>query len=390
MNIKRKLESKLKVVAEKSPAIAILGPRQSGKTTLAKMVFPDYEYVLFEDMDTRESFKRDPRGFLSNYLGKKGVIFDEAQLVPDLFSYLQGIIDQDQKPGYFILTGSQNFLLNQAISQSLSGRIRILTLLPLSITELEEAKLLPVKETETIFKGFYPKIYSKDLHPGEWYPDYIQTYIERDVRTLKNVSDLGVFQRFIKLCAGRIGQVVNYSSLANDCDISVNTAKAWISLLESTYILFTLNPYYKNFSKRIIKSPKLFFYDTGLACSLLGIQDVVQLETHYLKVGLFEQMIISEIIKQEFNQGIRPEIYFWRDRVGNEVDLIFEKGTKAIPIEIKSGKTINQSFFKGLDNWAQLVQTPEKGFVVYSGDRDQNGTKADILSWKNLDKIANF
>lgn len=388
MEIKRTLSKKLEAMAKKSSAIAILGPRQSGKTTLAKMVFPDYEYVSFEDLDTRDYFEKDPRLFLENYANKKGVIFDEAQRVPTLFSYLQGVIDSNPRPGYFILTGSQNFLLNQNISQSLSGRISILTLLPLSITELKEANLLPTSEIDLIYKGFYPKIYSQDLEPLEWYPDYLQTYIERDVRDIKNVSDLSAFKRFVKLCAGRIGQVVNYSSLANDADISVNTAKAWISLLESTYILFTLQPYYKNFSKRLVKTPKLFFYDTGLACSLLGIRNLDQLKTHYLKGGLFEQMIISELMKQEYNQGLRPEVYFWRDATGNELDVILELGTKIVPIEIKSGKTVNQDFFKGFDYWNNLVKDTSKGFVVYSGDQNQKRSLADVISWKDVQDIS--
>lgn len=269
--ISRLLQKKLEALAQKLPVVAILGPRQSGKTTLSRMVFGNYAYVSLENLDSRTFAQEDPRSFLDTY-AKEGVIFDEIQHVPLLLSYIQTWVDEWQKPGQFILTGSQNFLINEAITQTLAGRIAILNLLPLSVDELAAANLLPAQSEECMFLGGYPRIYAKEIAPEDWYPNYIQTYIERDVRQVKNVHDLAVFQRFLKLCAGRIGQLINFSSLANDCDVSLSTVKSWLSLLEQSFIIFLLRPHHANFSKRLVKTPKLYFVDTGLACTLLEIQ----------------------------------------------------------------------------------------------------------------------
>jgi hypothetical protein len=286
--------------------IALLGRRQSGKTTLARTTFPHYNYASLEDPDTRLRGQTDPRNFLQELCKGAGVILDEFQKVPGLLSYIQGIVDEEYRPGFFILTGSQNFLMNQAITQTLAGCISIQTLLPLSLDELVASNHLGGLYG-TMSQGFYPSLYVQQVVPERWFSSYIQTYLERDVPDLKLVTDLSLFQLFVQLCAGRIGQVLNLTSLANDCGVSVNTAKSWISLLEASYILFVLRPHHKNFSKRLIKSPKLYFYDTGLACSLLKITPE-QLTSHYLRGGLFENMVLADLYKAFYNRGMRPNI----------------------------------------------------------------------------------
>ena len=384
--IKRDLSHTLKRLSSKFPVVSVVGPRQSGKTTLVRNVFPKLAYISLEDLDTREFALQDPRGFLSNY--RKGVILDEVQRVPALFSYIQTLVDQKNTTGNFILTGSQNFLFQEKISQTLAGRTAILNLLPLSLTELEKTPYALKNSEDYIFQGFYPRIYDKKIFPGDWYPNYIQTYVERDVRLIKNISDLNTFQKFIRLCAGRSGQILNLSSLGNDCGITHNTAKNWLSILEFSYLVFLLKPYYKNFNKRLIKMPKLYFYDTGLACSLLGIQNEKQLATHYLKGGLFETLIISEIMKNSFNKGMVSDCYYWRDKTGHEIDCLIEKGNSVIPIEIKSGKTVTDDFFAGLKHWRKITGGgTSRPFVVYGGEENQKRTAGNVISWKRLDSI---
>lgn len=385
--IKRDAQGNLKKFAKKYPVIAILGPRQSGKTTLAKNTFPKYTYVSFEDIDRRDFALSDPRGFLATHENKYGVILDEIQHVPSILSYIQTYVDEHNVTGYFILTGSQNFMVHQATAQTLAGRMAVITLLPLSINELSKSKKLPSTPEGIIFKGCYPRIYAKKLDPTQWYSFYNRMYIERDVRLITNVTDLSTFQKFIILCAGRIGQILNISSLANDCGISSNTAKAWLSILQASYIVFLLNPYYKNFSKRIIKSPKLYFYDTGLACLLLGIKDYKQLSGHYLRGGLFESLILSDIQKNAYNEAREPNLYFWQDSNGNEVDGIIEKGDKILSIEIKAGRTISSSFFDNLETWNAVSGTqPSDNFLIYAGNETQKRSKANIISWTSIAK----
>ncbi|MFH1540534.1 MAG: ATP-binding protein [Elusimicrobiota bacterium] len=385
--IKRELSNKLKSLFSKFPVVSVIGPRQSGKTTLVKNVFNNMDYVSLEDLDTREFASKDPRGFLSTH--SKGVIIDEIQRVPELFSYIQTIVDNKNKAGLFVLTGSQNILLQENISQTLAGRVAILKLLPFSIKELQQSSYKLKESEEYILKGFYPRIYDKKIDPVDWYPNYIQTYIERDVRLIKNITDLGAFQKFVKMCAGRIGQILNLSSLGNDCGITHNTARAWISILESSYIIFLLKPFYKNFNKRIIKMPKLYFYDTGLACSLLGIQNKSQLLGHYLKGSLFETFVISEIIKKKLNKGQQPDCYYWRDKTGNEVDCIVELADSLLQIEIKSGKTIADDYFDGLRYWAKLVgKKSGNSYLIYNGDENQNRTFCKVINWKNINSIG--
>ncbi len=384
--VKRTLTKKLKELASKFSILSVVGPRQSGKTMLVRAVFPKADYVNLEDLDSREFALRDPRGFLSTY--NKKVIIDEAQRVPELFSYIQTESDKRNKPGQFILTGSQNFLLHEKISQSLAGRVALLKLLPFSVAEMSGSKYEFNEISDYIFTGFYPRIYDKKIAPNDWYPNYIQTFVERDVRLIKNISDLNTFQKFLKLCAGRTGQVLNLSSLGNDCGITHNTAKSWIAILEASYVIFLLKPYYKNFNKRLVKMPKLYFYDTGLVCSLLDIQNAAQLGSHYLYGSLFETFVLSEIVKYRFNRGIEHNCYYWRDKTGNELDCIVDLPEAPLQVEIKASKTIVDDFFNGFRYWNKIAgKIGKRAYLVYGGTENQKRTTADIVSWKNVPSI---
>jgi hypothetical protein len=382
MYINRILEKKIKQLAKTYPVIALTGPRQSGKTTLVKKIFPDKKYLSLENLDTRAFAQKDPRGFLKNY--NSGMIIDEIQNVPELFSYIQEIVDTNKKSGEFILTGSQNFLLMEKVNQSLAGRVAITTLLPLCAEEINK-KTKQTNLDRLLLNGSYPIIYEKKIDAREWYQNYIKTYIERDIRTMKNITDLNLFQKFIKLCAARVGQILNLSSLANDCGVSHNTIRGWISVLEASYIIFLLHPYYENFSKRLIKMPKIYFYDTGLATSLLNIDDEDQLDISPFKGGLFESFVISEIIKNEFNKGLSPNIYFWRDKSGHEIDCLYESKRKKYAIEIKSAKTINNIFFDNLDYLQKISKnTFTDNVLIYGGSEKQTRNNATVLGWNNF------
>ena len=386
--IKREISQKILDLSEKFPVITVTGPRQSGKTTLLRNLFGDMFYSSLENPETRMFAIQDPKGFLQQYAN--GGIIDEAQLVPELFSYIQGIVDESGKTGQFILSGSQSFLLHDRISQSLAGRTAIFRLLPFSFRELSQAdQLLPSYEAN-IFQGFFPRLYDKKIDPPDFYPNYIQTYLERDVRSLQNIHDLNLFVRFLGLCAGRVGQLLDYTSLANDCGISYNTVKAWISVLEASYILFLLQPHHSNFSKRLVKRPKLYFYDTGLCCSLLRIENLSQISNHYLKGSLFENLILSELLKRRYNQGKASNIYFWRDHRGMEVDLIIEHAKGLTPVEIKSGKTWNRDFFLNLEKWNHYSgNSPENAHVIYGGDESVKTAWGMLHSWNSIDDIDN-
>lgn len=381
--IPRHAENILLELAKGYPAIAITGPRQSGKTTLAKHVFKNKPYVSLENPDLREMSQIDPRGFLDKY--RKGALFDEVQRSPQLFSYLQEIIDESDEPGRFVLTGSQQFGLFSGITQSLAGRIGLIHLLPFAYHELYSQKEHEANSTNldhVLFSGLYPPVHDRRLAPHLWYGNYVQTYIERDVRQMINVRDLSTFQRFVRLCAGRTGQLLNLSGLAEDCAITHNTAKAWISILEASYLVFLLQPHHANFNKRIIKTPKLYFYDTGLAAWLLSIQNPDQLNIHSMRGAVFESYVISEFFKAQLNQGIKPNYFFWRDRSGNEIDLLAETGNKLRPIEIKSGKTVNQNYFNGLKKWMAI--SGESGIdptLIYGGDTSYKQKDVNIISW---------
>ncbi len=373
----------------KFPIVALLGPRQSGKTTLVKHVFPKHTFVNLENPDLREFASKDPEGFLHEYENGHGLILDEIQYVPHILPYLQLIVDEKKRPGYFVITGSQNFLMNQAITQSLAGRVGILTLLPLSNSELIKNKLASKNSTEIILKGGYPRLYSDKFAPDELYPSYIQSYLERDVRQLVNIGNISTFQKFMQLCAGRIGQLLNINELATHCGIHRKTVEEWLSTLEASYILFLLKPYFRNYNKRIVKSPKLFFYDTGIACSLLNIRNTNDLTLSPFRGPLFENFIITDFMKQFYNQGIRPPLYFWRDLNGRiEIDCLIDLGSKQIPIEIKSGKTVISNFFKNLTAWNKLTQSkPANSYLVYAGALSQKRNTGNVRGWQSASHL---
>ena len=335
------------------PVITITGPRQSGKTTLARSVFSDKPYISLETPDAREFARSDPRGFMARW--KNGAIIDEVQHVPELFSWIQTDVDAVGEMGRFILTGSQNFSLIANITQSLAGRSALVQLLPLSMAELSSAGSLPNALDEMILRGGYPALYSRKLNPARWLADYTMSYLERDVRQITQVQDLTTFQRFLRLCAGRTGQLLNMSSLAQDAGISQSTCKSWISILQASYIIFLLPPHHRNLGKRLVKMPKLYFQDTGLAASLMGIQTAQQLTIHPLRGALFETLIVGEHLKSRFNQGFPSNLYFWRDNVGLEVDLLLDEPEGLVPIEIKSSSTASESLLKGLKRWLKAA-----------------------------------
>ena len=365
------------------PVVAITGPRQSGKTTLTRMIFPNKPYVSLEELDARAFAESDPRSFLGRY--PDGAILDEVQRCPELFSYIQSIVDLDRRMGLYILTGSQQFGLRSKITQSLAGRVGMVQLLPFSHNELSEAGLAPADLEAAIYTGSYPPIYDREVAPADWYPGYVATYVERDLHQLIQVRDLKSFQLFLRMCAARTGQLLNLSSLANDCGITHNTAKAWLSVLEASYIVFLLQPHHRNFNKRLVKSPKLYFYDTGLVSWLLGIDDRSQITTHSLRGALFETWVVAELIKGRLNRGLTPNIYFWRDSTGNEVDVLAEQGEHLLPIEIKSGRTVTADFFTALNKWGQLAgDIAGPAHLVYAGDDLQQRSKATVLPWQKI------
>lgn len=378
----RQIMPKVIQLFQKFPVVGITGPRQSGKTTLAKEAFPHLPYVTMEDFDIRSQALEDPRGFL-NIHGKNGLIIDEIQHVPQLFSYIQTISDERDTPGQFVVTGSHNFLLLEKISQTLAGRIGLFTLLPLSYQENEIQDI-----SNYVVQGAFPRVHRYQIDPQDFYPNYLQTYIERDVRLIQSITDLGLFQKFIKLCAGRIGQLLNITSLASECGISHTTARAWLSVLEASYIIFLLPPYFKKFNKRLMKSPKLYFYDTGIACHLLGIKSQEVFETHHMKGGLFENLIILEMLKSHFNHYTHEQLYFWRDQTGHEIDVLTEHG---LPIEIKSGQTINGHYFSSLKFFLEISDF-KKGLVVYGGPQSTQRHDIQVVDCKTFLKnyTANY
>ncbi|MBO7089944.1 MAG: ATP-binding protein [Lentisphaeria bacterium] len=390
--IERHLSSNIREAATQYPIVAVTGPRQSGKTTLCRSLFPDYTYVNLEKPDTRQFATEDPNGFLAQF--KKPVILDEVQRVPELFSYIMVMADERNEMGQFILTGSQNFHLQEAISQSLSGRCSLMKLLPLSHRELAglpprdifEIEKWDIPETsgqapfEHVFRGSYPPIYDRKINPTNWLSQYTQSYLERDIRALVNVSDLETFERFLRLAAGRTGQILNMDSLAGDCGVSPVTVKRWLSLLQASYIVFLLRPHQKNFNKRLTKSPKLYFYDTGLVCYLLNIRDAETLALHSQRGAIFETYVVSEFVKTCMNAGVEPPLYFWRDSQGHEIDLMIENGEDLFPIEIKSGQTVNGSMFNGLNFWRKLSGT-EKGMRCYGGSESYDRNGFSVRAW---------
>jgi len=364
----------------KYPVVALTGPRQSGKTTLLKNAFPNYRYVSLEKPDVREFATKDPNAFLKQY--SEYVIIDEVQRVPSLFSYIQTIVDDSGKMGQFILSGSQNFQLMQNITQSLAGRVALFQLLPLDFQELKSEGFLDADPLSALVKGFYPAIFNRNIEPATFYYNYVQTYVQRDVSELIELKNISLFKKFLRLLASRVGQLVNYSSLANDCGVSQPTIKSWIAALESSYLVFTLQPYFENIGKRLIKTPKIYFYDTGLLCYLLGIKHAEDLLTHSLKGNLFENMMVAEYVKRMNHSNTLHDIWFWRDVTGNEIDMLYLDNGKFHLFEIKSSETILNEQFKGL---AYFEAThPSANFakhLVYAGNENQERTQARVLPW---------
>jgi len=380
--LKRDIETKLKEMATKYPVIAITGPRQSGKTTLCKELFKDYRYVTLENPENKTFAQEDPNGFLEEYNDK--VIIDEAQNVPDLFSYIQGIVDESGKTGQFILTGSQNFLLHEKISQTLAGRIYIYHLLPFSYNELKD--YYPSDLSSQIFKGGYPRIYDKNIEPEDFFPSYVQTYVERVVRNILNIKNLRLFSSFLQLCAGRIAQLFNSSAIANELGVDHKTIRSWLVLLEASFVIYRLQPWHINFNKRIVKSPKIYFYDTGLACYLLGLRNKEEVNIHFAKGALVENYIITEHIKNTWNKGEPLNSYFWRNSTGHEIDLLVENGKKLKIIEIKSSKTIKQNFFRELSYFEKLASNYKiEKHIIYGGKESRKQFNTQISPWNETD-----
>ena len=378
---KRELEAELKDLAKGYPIVTVFGPHQSGKTTVVKHAFPQKQYANLELPDIRSLATKDPRGFLEQF--PEGAILDEIQRVPELLSYLQPLVDEKNQKGMFILTGSHQLELQEAISQSLAGRTAILTLLPLNLTELQTAGF-DLSINEWILKGGYPRIYKENLDPTKAYRNYFQTYVERDLRQSIQVKDLMQFERFIQILAGRIGSILNMDDIGGEVGISSHTVKHWISILEASFIIFRLPPYFENFGKRVIKSPKLYFNDVGLASYLLGIQNETQLNRDPLRGHLFENAVILELKKYKLNQGLDPNLFYYRDVRKNEIDVIYKKGHDLIPIEIKSSKTFHLDFIDKLHFFQSIApERSPQSFLIYAGDIEQRIKTTHILNFKH-------
>ena len=383
MDAFRTIKKEMDIYLGKYPILVLTGPRQSGKTTFLRSQFPAYKYVNLENLDVRNYALQDPNGFLAEYNTK--VIFDEVQRVPELFSYLQTKVDEDRIMGQYILSGSQNFHLMRNITQSLAGRVALFKLLPFDNVEMQQAGWLDEDYAVNLQKGFYPAIYDREIPSTVFYSNYLQTYVERDLSELIQVKDLKQFRNFLSLCAARVGQLLNLNSLANECGISQPTAKSWLSVLETSYIIYQLQPYHTNFNKRVTKSPKLYFYDTGLLCFLLKIKDAASFKISSHKGNVFENFIINEFVKQNYHQNLMLDVWFWRDAVGHEVDLIWQTNEKLNLVEIKASQTIMPEMFKGLSYFEKfLPEQIESKTLVHTGLTNQNRTAGKVLSWKNI------
>jgi len=386
--IKRNAEKTIQNLLRGFPSVTLTGPRQSGKTTLAREVFKDRPYASLEEPDIRQAAQDDPRSFLARF--PDGAVLGEVQRSPDILSYLQTRIDADGRMGLYILTGSQQFGLMSGITQSLAGRTAFLELLPFTMSELVRADKLPADLDDMMLTGFYPPIYDRALAPATWHSAYVTAYVERDVRQMLKIQELETFHRFVRLCAGRTGQLLNLSSLATDCGITHNTAKAWISVLEASYLIFLLRPHHVSFNKRLVKMPKLYFYDAGLAAWFLGIRIAEQMVTHPLRGNIFETFIISELIKSKLNIGEKPAFSFWRDSNGNEVDLIVEENSKLTPVEIKSGRTLTHESFAGLEKWCALAgETASTPALIYGGDESYRHKGINVIGWRECGQLFN-
>ena len=382
--IERDLTPRLRKLAGQFPAITLTGPRQSGKSTLCRAVFPDHAYANLEAPDSRSFAQEDPRAFLAQF--PDGVILDEIQRVPELTSYIQSLIDENPQPGRWVLTGSQNLALLESVNQSLAGRTAVLHLLPLARSEVTRFPRYPETLDETILTGGYPRIFDQQLDAGEWLGSYIATYIERDVRLITNVGDLVTFQRFVELCAGRTSQLLNFSQLSNDCGIAQPTAKAWFSVLEASFIAFRLPAFSSNIRKRLVKMPKLHFYDVGLACRLLGIRTADQLRNHPLRGPLFESWVVSEIVKYRLNAGETGGLHHYRDQNGVEADLIIEHPDRLSLVEAKAAQTVTTSLLDGVRRVREVLEQVRstETLVAYGGDTGQKRSDLELVPWLNL------
>lgn len=385
MYLQRQISKKVKEASEQFPVVFLTGPRQSGKTTLLKKIFPDYKYTNLEDPEIRQWATEQPRDFLSN--NSWPVIIDEAQYAPELFSYIQGIVDEKQRQGMYLLSGSQNFLLMEKITQSLAGRSAILTLLPLSFRELEP--LDTAKETNRmIINGFFPRIYQSIKDVSLFYKSYLNTYVERDVRQLANIGNRNDFIRFTQLCAGRSGQLLNISSLATEAGIAYNTCKTWLAYLSTGYIIQLIQPYYKNFNKKIVKAPKLYFTDTGLLCHLLGIHSKQHLALHPLRGAIFENLIFNELLKNNLNHGNPYNIWYWRDNHGTEIDFLLERATEVTAIEVKSATNFHDEYLKNLLKFRKYNPEVKEMYLVYDGQVERKKNNIHIMNWKNTQFLS--
>ena len=380
----RSLGKKIKLLSTKFPVVAITGPRQSGKTTLILDLYKEYKYYNLENLEFLNLVEKNPAGFVKD---NSRIIIDEVQKMPNLLSYIQVNVDEKKIMGDYVISGSQNLLLSQNISQSLAGRAAYITLLPFSHEELKSKDLQKSSVYEQILTGFYPAIYDRDINPTDYFNEYLITYVERDVRQLINISDLSQFRKFLGLLAGRIGQLLNLSSLANDVGVSHNTIEGWISLLEASYIVYRLPPYFGNFGKRLIKSPKIYFYDVGLACRLLNISSEEELKTHPSIGSLFENLVISEIQKYINNSSKSATLYFYRDSNGNEVDLVIDTGVGKIPVEIKSAGTFSNDFLNGITRFVSLDTRTKDKFIVYTGVETGDFDNTRLLVGNNLSPL---
>jgi hypothetical protein len=378
--IPRKAANKLLELTSTFKAVAVTGPRQSGKTTLVKSLFKKKPYVSLENPDMRQFALDDPNGFLKTY--SDGAILDEVQRVPVLFSYLQEILDNSSQKGLFVLSGSNNFLSQENISQSLAGRLAYFNLLPFSFNELTQANLADGNTDAQMIKGFYPPVYDQNIPVKDWCPNYIRTYIDRDVRLIKNILDLSQFEKFVRLLAGRNGQELNLASLGVESGVDAKTAQSWISILESSFVIYLLKSHHENFNKTVVKRPKLYFYDTSIVCYLLGIQNETHLNTHPLRGAIFEGMVISELVKSRLHTGMPMNLYYWRDKTGREINVIVDEGEALIPIEIKSGATVSSDYFKNIRYWRNLSHAT-RAFVLYDGDTKQHRSDGtSVVPWR--------
>lgn len=383
---KRVIESELIQMAKEYPVVTVLGPRQAGKTTLVKSVFSDKPYVNMESPEMRALAETDPNGLLLRY--SDGAVIDEVQRTPQLLSYIQLIIDERKQNGLYILTGSHQLDLQTHITQSLAGRTAILNLLPLSFSEIFQQKNI-ADENELMLSGFLPRIYTEKQQPTKAYRNYLKTYVERDVRLLINIKDLSAFQKFMTICASRIGQLINYDDISNEIGISNNTVKQWLSILEASFVVIRLQPYYANIAKRLIKTPKLYFIETGLAAYLLGIKSVEQMQRDPLRGHLFENMVVMELMKSRYNRGLDPDLFFYRDQQKHEVDVIYKNANQLIPIEIKSSKTFIKKFMGEIDYFSELFpEQCDRGYIVYAGNQTQKLRWCELLNYRDVEKIV--